>query len=554
MAHVVVPGVDIRVHGEVKKEQLELLTNEALQFLGHLHNHFEQRRQLLLSARVTRQAEFDAGMLPDFLPETKHIRDDPTWRVAPPPPDLMDRRVEITGPVDRKMVINGLNSGASTFMADFEDSSSPTWHNMLDGQLNLRDAARMDISYTNPSNGKVYKVNPNPAVLIVRPRGWHLDEAHVTVDGRPMSGALFDFGLFFFHSAYELVKRGTGPYFYLPKMEGHLEARLWNDVFLSAQAYHGVPRGTVRATALLETITAAFEMEEMLYELREHSVGLNCGRWDYIFSYIKKMKNHPGKLTPDREFLTMQTPFMQAYVKLLIHTCHKRGAHAMGGMAAQIPVKNNPQLQAKAMEQVKQDKLREVKAGHDGTWVAHPALVAIAKDVFDQYMPGPNQLSVVPACHVTASDLLETPTGQGSITSKGLTTNIDICLEYIEAWIRGNGCIPLNHKMEDAATAEISRAQVWQWCHHNAETSDGVRITRQLVQDLVDAEAHKFQQEYGHARKFQVAGYLVRDMMTSSQLEDFLTTRAYPHIVQVSHARLTLRQWAGEGDGEEVFI
>ncbi|CAM9412514.1 unnamed protein product, partial [Phaeothamnion confervicola] len=453
--------MEVRVHGAISKEGADIVTPQALRFVGHLHQNFEERRQLLLQRRVTRQIEFDAGVVPDFLPETAHIRNDPSWRVAPPPKDLMDRRVEITGPVDRKMVINGLNSGASTYMADFEDSTAPTWANMVEGQYNLRDACRGTIEYVNPDNGKKYTLNAKTAVLLVRPRGWHLDEVHVSVDGRPVSGSLFDFGIFFYHNAYELMKRGATPSFYLPKMESHLETRLWNDVFVLAQQCLGVPVGTIRATCLLETITAAFEMEEMLYELREHSSGLNCGRWDYIFSYIKKLREHPDKVTPNREHLTMQAPFMEAYVALLIHTCHKRGAHAMGGMAAQIPVKGNPQLQAESMEKVKQDKLREVKAGHDGTWVAHPALVELAMEVFNAHMPEPNQISKVPPCRVTAAQLIAAPT-RGSITSSGLEENVDVCLEYTESWLRGTGCIPLHHKMEDAATAEISRVQVWQ--------------------------------------------------------------------------------------------
>ncbi|CAM9643073.1 unnamed protein product [Ectocarpus sp. 12 AP-2014] len=538
------PPMDVRVHGSIPEGTGDILTPEALRqdlmFLGVLHQNFEQRRQQLLRARETRQKEFDAGVLPDFLPETKHIRDDPSWRVAEAPADLMDRRVEITGPVDRKMVINGLNSGASTYMADFEDSSAPTWVNMVEGQLNLRDAARRDISYVSPDTGKHYGLTKGGklAVLLVRPRGWHLDEAHVTVDGRPLSGALFDFGLYFFHNVFALMKRGTGPYFYVAKLESHLEARLWNDVFVLAQKLLGVPVGTIRATALLETITAAFEMEEMLYELRDHSSGLNCGRWDYIFSYIKKMRAHADKVTPERKFLTMEAPFMEAYVQLLIRTCHSRGAFAMGGMAAQIPVKNNPKLAAQALESVKKDKLREVKAGHDGTWVAHPALVTVAMEIFNEHMPEPNQLSFVPECSVSAQDLLRTPDG-GEITLHGLEENVEVCIFYVESWLRGNGCIPVNFKMEDAATAEISRAQVWQWVHHGASTSDGIEITPRLVQDIAERATHKLlNASGGGGGKFRLAGRLTANMMTAPELHDFLTSVAYPHIVKISHGRL----------------
>eukprot|EP00953_Heterococcus_sp_UTEX-ZZ885_P016687 9369-Heterococcus_DN1.PRE.2 len=485
--------------------------------------------------------------------------------------DQPNRRVEITGPVDRKMVINGLNSGASTYMADFEDSTAPTWLNMLDGQVNLHDAALGTIEYTNPGNGKVYKVGEKQAVLLVRPRGWHLDEAHVTVDGQVVSGSIFDFALYLFHNHHPLCAKGSAPYYYLPKMENHLEARLWNDVFNAAQDFVGIPRGTIRATSLLETITAAFEMEEMLYELRDHSTGLNCGRWDYIFSYIKKMKNHADCVTPDRQHITMQTPFMKAYVQLLVHTCHKRGAHAMGGMAAQIPVKNNPALQEEAMGKVKEDKLREVLAGHDGTWVAHPALVQIALDVFNEHMPQPNQLDKhtiahvennyvqlqaaalslhvrsfryrVPAVNITAENLLESPTC-GSITVAGLSENIDVCLEYVGSWLKGTGCIPMHHKMEDAATAEISRVQVWHWATHEVKAAEGTTITRALVKDMVNAQGVKFQNVCGKRgdaqgkRAYQVATKLVREMMTKPQLDDFLTSVAYPHIITVNAARL----------------
>ncbi|CAM9133815.1 unnamed protein product [Choristocarpus tenellus] len=550
---VVLPQMDIHVHGIITEGAEAIITPDALRFVGFLHNTFEQRRQFLLQTRKNRQKDFDSGCFPDFLMETAHIRSDPTWRVAPPPHDLADRRVEITGPVDRKMVINGLNSGASTYMADFEDSSSPTWTNMVEGQVNLRDAVRGTIEYVQPGSGKIYSLRGKKrAVLLVRPRGWHLDEAHITVNGRPMSGALFDFGMYFFHNVYALLKAGSGPYFYIAKIESYLEARLWNDVFVASQQVLGVPTGTIRATALLETITAAFEMEEVLYELREHSAGLNCGRWDYIFSYIKKMRVHSKKVTPDRCFLTMEIPSMQAYVKLLINTCHRRGAHAMGGMAAQIPVKNNPKLAAQALDGVRKDKLREVEAGHDGTWVAHPALVEVAMDIFNQHMPQANQIHFVPECSVTAEDLLMIPT-EGNITSEGLRENVDVCLVYVESWLRGNGCIPVNFKMEDAATAEISRVQVWQWVHHGAKTVNGEVVTASLVHKLMAeaVERHcavlrgpkatagtEVEKAQGQTGKFTLAGKLVVDMMTAPELDDFLTTVAYPHIVNVSHCCL----------------
>ena len=396
---------------EIAGAPSEILSNDALDFLVHLSSEFEPRRQDLLARRVKRQAEIDAGKFPDFLPETKSIRD-AHWTVAPIPADLQDRRVEITGPVDRKMVINALNSGANVFMADFEDANSPSWSNNIDGQLNVRDAVHRAIEFKSPE-GKHYKLNPKIATLLVRPRGWHLDEKHVTIDGKPISGSLFDFGLYFFHNAKALIRKGSGPYFYLPKLESHLEARLWNDVFLSAQTALGIPHGTIRATVLIETILAAFEMDEILYELRQHSAGLNCGRWDYIFSFIKKFRNFPQFVLPDRSQVTMDRAFLKAYVELLIHTCHRRGIHAMGGMAAQVPIKNDPVANEQALEKVRQDKLREVHAGHDGTWVAHPGLVPIAKEVFDTHMKTPNQISKQRSeVHITQADLLKVPEGR----------------------------------------------------------------------------------------------------------------------------------------------
>lgn len=498
----------------------EVLTPDALRFIGLLCAKFNDRRRALLEARRCKAQEYDAGGTPHFISQGNGGgANDPSWRCAPVPKDIQDRRVEITGPVDRKMVINGLNSGASVYMADFEDSTSPTWNNLVEGQVNLRDAVRGTISFTNSSNGKVYKLNPKTSVLFVRPRGWHLDEAHVTVNGQPASGSIFDFALYFFHNVHALTDKGTGPYFYLPKLESHLEARLWNDVFVTAQQFLGVPIGTIRATVLLETITASFEMEEILYELRDHSLGLNCGRWDYLFSFIKKFKNHGDKLAPDRSHLTMTTPLMDAYVKRLIYICHKRGTFAMGGMSASIPIKGDPARNAAAMEKVKEDKLREVTAGHDGSWVAHPALVTVAKDVFDEHMKTPNQISTKPGqigASITEADLLRLPNiahGE-AITSAGLEKGVGIVLAYTEAWLRGVGCIPLHNAMEDAATAEISRAQIWQWRHQGVATQDdGQIISAKRICDLVDAEVNKqVGNDPSTSRKWRLAGQLVREI------------------------------------------
>jgi malate synthase len=502
--------------------EAQILTSEASAFLTRLARKFEGRRRELLARRRVRQQEIDAGKMPDFLPETAGIRQD-EWMVAPIPNDLLDRRVEITGPVDRKMIINALNSGASVFMADFEDSNSPTWQNNVEGQLNLRAAVNGTISYTSPE-GKRYELAPPLATLLVRPRGWHLDERHFLVDGKPISGSLFDFGLYFFHNAAHLIEKGTGPYFYLPKLESHLEARLWNDVFCFAQDELGIPRGTIRATVLIETILAAFEMDEILYELREHSSGLNCGRWDYIFSFIKKFRNRPDFVLPDRSTLTMDKHFLNSYVELLIQTCHRRGIHAMGGMAAQIPIKNDPAANEKALEKVRQDKLREVRAGHDGTWVAHPGLVPIAKEVFDAHMKGANQISRPGGpVQITAQDLLSVVKGQ--ITSDGLRWNIDVGLQYLESWLRGSGCVPIYNLMEDAATAEICRAQVWQWVKHGATLSDGRRVTQELVRNVIDEQKNKL----GGAR-MDSAAQIYDQMMTSPDFPEFLTLVAYDYI------------------------
>jgi malate synthase len=497
----------------------QILTPEAVEFLHELHRKFNDRRIALLERRAVRQQEIDEGALPDFLPETAHIRES-DWTVAPIPADLRDRRTEITGPTDRKMVINALNSGATMFMTDFEDANSPTESNMIEGQRNLMEAIRRTISFTGPE-GKQYALKEKTAVLLVRPRGWHLVEKHFLVDGEPISGGLFDFGLYFFHNAAELLKRGSGPYFYLPKLESHLEARLWNDVFEFSQDRLGIPQGSIRATVLIETILAAFEMHEILYELRNHSAGLNCGRWDYIFSFIKKFRNRPDFMLPDRAQVTMTVHFLASYVDLLIQTCHKRGIHAMGGMAAQIPIKNDPEANDRALEKVRQDKLREVKAGHDGTWVAHPGLVAVAKGVFDEYMPQPNQIDRKrEEVRVTAQDLLAIP--HGTITEAGLRLNVDVGIQYLEAWLRGNGAVPIYNLMEDAATAEISRAQVWQWLKHGAKLEDGRPVTPELVKQAIADVLAKFP-----GGRFPVAAELFEKMMLSGEFSDFLTLPAY---------------------------
>lgn len=515
----------------VDGEAAEILTPEALRFVAALSRRFEERRRELLAARAERQRRLDAGELPDFLPHTTSIRQ-AAWTVAPIPPDLMDRRVEITGPVDRKMIINALNSGAQVYMADFEDSNSPTWRNNIEGQINLRDAVRGTISYVSP-DGKHYRLAEKTAVLMVRPRGWHLEEKHVRIDGRAVSGSLFDFGLFFFHNAHALMEKGTGPYFYLPKLENHLEARLWNDVFNFAQDTLDIPRGTIRATVLIENILAAFEMDEILWELRDHSAGLNCGRWDYIFSFIKKFRNRPDFVLPDRAQVTMDKAFLKAYVDLLIRTCHHRGIHAMGGMAAQIPIKNDAEANERALEKVRQDKLREVRAGHDGTWVAHPGLVPVAREVFDAGMPGPNQIHRKrEEVSVAAVDLLAVP--EGAITDHGLRVNIDVGIQYLESWLRGVGCVPIYNLMEDAATAEISRAQVWQWIRHEARTDDGRPVTPDRVRNTIAEELEKLRERLGPTRfdsgKFDLAARLFEDMMTREDFVDFMTLAAYEYL------------------------
>jgi malate synthase len=519
-----VQELDLQINAPVSAAYAEILTPDARRFVAALASEFEGRRLDLLASRQVRQAELDAGHFPDFLTETAEIRLS-EWKVALIPHDLVDRRVEITGPVDRKMVINALNCGANVFMADFEDANSPTWSNNLEGQINLRDAIRRTIEFTSPE-GKKYKLNEKTATLLVRPRGWHLNEKHVLLGDKPISGSLFDFGLFFFHNAKQLMANGSGPYFYLPKLESHVEARLWNDVFNYAQDALGVPRGTIRATVLIETILASFEMDEILYELRDHSSGLNCGRWDYIFSFIKKFRNHPTFVLPNRAEVTMERHFLKSYVELLIQTCHRRGIHAMGGMAAQVPIKNDPMANEQALEKVRQDKLREVRAGHDGTWVAHPGLVPVAKQIFDEYMPAPNQLSVKrDEVHITASDLLA-PT-EGSITEAGLRWNIDVGLQYLEAWLRGVGCVPIYNLMEDAATAEICRAQVWQWVKFGAKLDDGRPVTAAMVNSVVDEQLAK---RGTSSKEFTKAAQIYREMMTSADFQEFLTLPAYSFI------------------------
>jgi malate synthase len=526
MTAITLSGLEIR--GPVPTQYAEILTPEACAFLAGLFRAFEPRRAELLRSRTARQAELDSGVLPDFLPATRSVREG-AWKVAPAPADLLDRRTEITGPVDRKMVINALNSGAKVFMADFEDATSPTWDNLLEGHINLRDAVRRTISFTSPE-GKAYKLNDKTATLLVRPRGWHLPEKHVFLDGKPVSGSLFDFGLYFFHNARELLSRGSGPYFYLPKMESHLEARLWNDVFVHAQAAVGVPRGSIRATSLIETILGAFEAEEILYELREHASGLNCGRWDYIFSCIKKLRAREGYIFPDRTQVTMTAPFMRAYCLLVIKVCHRRGAHAIGGMAAQIPIKNNPAANDEALAKVLADKEREATDGHDGTWVAHPGLVPVALKAFDKHMPGPNQVDRQrDDVNVTAADLLAAPTG--TITDAGIRTNLSVGIQYLEAWFGGLGCVPLYNLMEDAATAEISRAQLWQWVHRGGKTDAGTAITPSHIDMLLGEVIAKIQSEVGADRysngHFRTAAHMFAEMVRAPDLDEFLTLPAY---------------------------
>jgi len=522
----------VQVTGKMETGFSEILTHDALEFLAKLHRSFEARRQDLLARRQARQAEFDKGVMPDFLPETQKIRES-DWEVAPQPRDLHDRRVEITGPTDRKMVINALNSGASTFMADFEDATTPTWHNMVDGHINLRDAVRRTIRLQQ--KGKKYKLNDKTAVLIARPRGWHLNEKHVLVDGQQISGGIFDFGLYFFHNAKELLKRGSGPYYYLPKMESHLEARLWNDIFVMSQKEIGVPQGSIKATALVETILASFEMDEILWELREHSAGLNIGRWDYMFSCIKKFRSHPDFCLADRAHVRMTAPFMRAYALLLVKICHRRRAPAMGGMAAQIPIKGDAAANKAALEKVHEDKLREVTDGCDGTWVAHPGLVPVAKEVFDHYMPQPNQYwKQRPDVHIEARDLLEFEP-ETPITEAGLRNNISVGIQYLGAWLAGNGCVPVYNLMEDAATAEISRSQIWQWIRSpKGVLEDGRKVTKELFREMLAKELPKVKAELGKAGwsagRYEEAAKLFDRITTDDNYVEFITLPAYELI------------------------
>jgi malate synthase len=508
-----------------------VLTSDALALLCDLERRFRFRRAQILARREAVKRDLDAGWRPDFLPETRAIRDS-AWTVAPVPDELLDRRVEITGPVERKMIVNALNSGAQVFMADFEDATAPTWENCVRGQQNLADAIRRRIDFDDPVSGKSYRLAERPAVLFARPRGWHLEEKHVRVDGRAMSASLFDFGLYLFHNARELCVRGSGPYFYLPKLESHLEARLWNEVFEHAEDALGLRAGTIKATVLIETVLAAFEMDEILWELREHSAGLNCGRWDYIFSFIKKFRADPAFVLPDRASVGMDRAFLSAYSRLLVETCHRRGVHAMGGMAAQIPIKGDPEANAAALAKVRADKEREVERGHDGTWVAHPALVPIALESFAR-LEAKNQLHrLEPGTQIGAAELLAVPAG--AITDAGLRQNLSVGIAYLEAWLRGVGCVPLHHLMEDAATAEISRTQVWQWLHHGARLEDGRVVDSALVRAALAEELARFRAgmapEAWSASRFELAAELFEELTTKHELEDFLTLAAYAHI------------------------
>lgn len=528
----------IVVNALVDDEWEQILSPAALRFIATLEREHRWRRLELLVRRAERQLDLDGGITLDFLPQTKSIRDG-DWRVAPIPADLRDRRVEITGPTDRKMIINALNSGANVFMADFEDSTSPTWDNLIQGQLNLRDAIDGTIEHRS-EEGKLYRLGDRLATLFVRPRGWHLVEAHLLVDGEPASASIFDFALYFFHNASALLAKGSGPYFYLPKMESHLEARLWNDIFIRAQELLSIPQGTIRATVLIETLPAAFEMDEILHELREHSAGLNCGRWDYIFSCIKKLRRRPGFVLPDRAALTMNVPFLKSYSELLIKTCHRRGIHAMGGMAAQIPIKSDPEANRLAMDKVSADKRREVAAGHDGTWVAHPGLVSLAKAIFDEGMPGPNQIERKrDDVHVNASDLLAAP--EGVVTEAGVRTNVRVAILYLEAWLRGLGCVPIANLMEDAATAEISRTQLWQWLHHSATLADGRLIDADLYREIRRSELESIRDDVGE-REWRlgwipVAAEILDKLILDTELQDFLTIPAYEELLRIENKR-----------------
>jgi malate synthase len=518
----------VQINGPVDPAFESILSPEALGFVADLHRHFNPRRRELLQARAERQAALDAGARLDFLPETQSVRE-AVWQVGPAPADLQDRRVEITGPCDRKMVINALNSGAKVFMADLEDASSPTWNNVVEGQQNLYDAVRRTITFANP-DGREYRLNPETATLLVRPRGWHLDERHMKVDGEPVSGSLFDFGLYFFHNAKELIERGSGPYFYLPKLQSHREARLWNDVFTYAQDALGIPRGTIRATVLVETLPAAFEMDEILYELREHAAGLNAGRWDYIFSAIKTLHNQDDRVLPDRAQVTMSVPFMRAYTQLLVKTCHHRGAHSIGGMAAFIPSRRDPEVNEIAFARVREDKEREAGDGFDGTWVAHPGLVPVALEIFDRVLgERPNQKERQRDDVVAdASKLVDLTVPNGQVTEAGVRNNVSVALQYLNAWLMGTGAAAINNLMEDAATAEISRAQLWHWVHNHALTEEGEPITGQRYERIRAEELAKLggagNERYGDAAE------ILDSLVLDNEFAPFLTIPAYSYL------------------------
>lgn len=529
----ILQGVELRAR--IPDNAKHILTADALAFIAVLHRTFNKTRLQLLANRQIEQAKRDDGVLPNFLPETKYIRDDPNWRGPPLGPKLQDRRTEITGPSSRSMLINALNAHVATYMSDLEDSATPTWSNLVDGQVNLYDAVRRQLDFKK--GNKEYRLNLDKHIptLIVRPRGWHLFEKHLLVDKEPVSGSIFDFALYFYHNAKESIAQGFGPYFYLPKMEHHLEAKLWNDIFNVSQDYINIPRGTVRATVLIETLPAAFQMDEIIYQLRDHSAGLNCGRWDYIFSYIKCLRNHREFILPDRSQVTMTAGFMSSYVRLLIDTCHKRGVHAMGGMAAQIPIKDDPQANATAMDNVRRDKLREFNAGHDGTWIAHPALAPIANEIFKQMLT-PNQINSpreASGAPVTQLDLLSPYIEGGVITENGIVANLRIGLSYIEAWLRGIGCVPINYLMEDAATAEVSRSQLYQWVHHGACTDKGKAITPQYVAQLMDRVLDELIAKARPGHKFYEAANYFKDDVTGRKYHDFLTTLIYDDITTI---------------------
>lgn len=525
-------GDDIVINGTGVSGQAGILTRDAVAFLARLHRKYEGRRRELMALRAARQERLDAGEMPDFLTETQHIRN-ADWQIAPLPHDLHNRKVEITAPTGRKMVINALNSGAACYMADFEDSNAPTWANMIDGQINMRDAVRRRIDFATPDGGKKYTLDGKIATLMIRPRGWHLVENHIRVDGAPVAAGIMDFALYFFHNATACLSNGSGPYFYLPKIESHLEARLWNDIFVDAQDWLGIPQGSIRATVLIETILAAFEMDEILYELRDHSAGLNCGRWDYIFSIIKKFRLQRAFVQPDRADVTMTVPNMRAYTLLAIKTCHRRGAPCIGGMAAQIPVKEDAAANDAAFAKVLADKEREVADGHDGTWVAHPGLVSLAAQAFATLGDKPNQIERLRTdVAVTAADLLSTP--PGTITPEGVAMNIRVGIRYLEAWLRGHGCVPLYHLMEDTATAEISRAQLWQWAFHRVAMSDGVTIDRDYVRRAIDSELDAIRDTHDgdlSATGFVEAARLFADMSTTDNFPEFLTLGAYDMLI-----------------------